>query len=68
MKVSFNGLRMSIARTYNHVASAETDEERKDAMEQLRQNLGALMACYDDSVLGDCDDLSDKIELKEVPK
>ena len=65
MKVSFNGVRMNIARTYNLVVASQTEAERRDAMGQLRQNIGALLACYDDAVVGDCDDISGSIELKE---
>ena len=37
-----------------------------EALGELQGFVAGLLACYDDAVEGDCDDLSDEITLKSV--
>lgn len=51
MKVSFDGLRKGIARSYNDIATVFLDPKREkedmaDAIECLRQYAGTLLAIY----------------------
>jgi hypothetical protein len=53
MKVSFNGLRKGIARTYNQIAYDFLDPEKEkedlsEAIESLRQYVATLIACTSD--------------------
>ena len=51
MKVSFDGLRKGIARSYNDIAaifldSGKEKEAMAEAIESLRQYVGTLLAIY----------------------
>lgn len=50
MKVCFDGLRKSIARTYNKVAFdfLENKEELRESIEELRMHVGTLIALESD--------------------
>lgn len=69
MKVSFDGMRRNIARSYNEMAiklkDIPLDENQKEAIEQLRSNIGGLLCVYDDEV-PDCNDLSEMVELVSI--
>jgi len=67
MKISFDGLRMNLAKSYNELFCAlrdSTDDEKQvEAMLSLRQNIGILLCMYDDSNKEDSNCLIDDIEL-----
>jgi hypothetical protein len=51
MKISFDGLRKGIARSYNDIAvifldSGKEKEDMAEAIESLRQYVGTLLAVY----------------------
>jgi len=74
MKVSFDGLRKNLARSYNqlfeviqmpHDEQIEElqKEELIDAMLSLRQDIGILLLMYDDENKDDMNCLIDEVEL-----
>lgn len=70
MKVSFDGIRKNIARSYNEVVRCfvdESEQETEEALMELRQRLRALMACYDpEKQPEDFNDLDDIIILTSL--
>jgi hypothetical protein len=69
MTISFDQLRRDIARTFNDLAKEVNNEGCPFACEaarELRSYLGLLMACHDDNVPDDINDLSKQITLCEI--
>lgn len=73
MKISFNGLRMSLAGHFNELVCSiqpqpyeRLTQEQKECLDYIRRDIAALLGCYDDDVKDDCDDLSDRCPLAEV--
>lgn len=74
MKISFDGLRKTIAADFNILV----DEIKyhgdkclvrhlKEHVNDLRGSIGGLLACYDsEQILNDFNDLSEKVELFEL--
>jgi len=75
MKVSFDGLRKSIALAYNdhartihHLENINYREinKLKETCEELRTMLGFLMIVQDEEDPDDCNDLSDSVNLISI--
>jgi len=67
MKISFDGLRMNLARSYNSLVQSipNPTEEQKEAIRYLRTNIGAFLCLYDDDDKEDMNMLLDEITLYE---
>lgn len=73
MKVNFNGLRIALARDYNGVVDAlkyreeKLSEQTRDSLTKLGDTIAVVLCIYDPD-REDCDDLSEKVKLKELPE
>ena len=71
MKVSFNGARENLARSFNElVEDMEIDgtvSTHSEPLYQIRQDIILLLCIYDDNIEGDCDSLAD-VTLSQIPE
>ena len=66
MKVSFNGIRRSMASEFNRLyryRDGHMSEHEAEIFDDLRSLVGGMLAIYDPTDKDDCDDLSDEVEL-----
>ena len=66
MKASFDGARINLAYAFDRVARTGLTQEQLVPMRELREAVGALLCMYDDT-RENCNNLSDRIRLREVP-
>lgn len=68
MKLSFDGIRKNLARTFNDLAETDLSFEQREIMRDMRMVVGGLLAAYDPrDQPGDCNMLADEVELLPIP-
>ena len=67
MKLSFDGIRKNLARTFNDLVETELSYEQREIMRDMRQIVGGLLCAYDPrDQPDDCNMLADEIELLPI--
>lgn len=68
MKLSFDGIRKNLARSFNDLAETDLSFEQREIMREMRQIVGGLLCAYDPrDQPDDCNMLADSVELLEIP-
>ena len=69
MKVSFDGLRINLAESFNEMVrtlnGTDLRQSQMDSIENLRGMIGGLLCIYDGENITD---LSDKVKLSHISK
>lgn len=67
MKLSFDGIRMTLAAQFNDLAETELSFDQRQIMHDLRMTVGGLLAAYDErDQPDDCNMLADEIKLARI--
>ena len=67
MRANFDGARIRLARCFNQLAQTKLTSDQLSEMEELRDIVGGFLCMYDDGSK-DCNDLSEKVALVELPE
>lgn len=68
MKMSFDGIRKTLAREFNDLVETDLSYEQRIIMCNLRQTIGGLLCAYDSrDQPDDCNMLADEVELLPIP-
>lgn len=67
MNASFDGARIRLSAQFNALAATSLDQQQHDILVGMREVIGMMLCMYDPAIENDCADLSDEVNLVEVP-